>query len=154
MNKLIIAIISCILVLSSTAQNSNNKNYHSKKYCATTQNGQTVIMHEGKAITKDVTLSNGIKIATDGMITKNNGTQVSLKSGQCIDMNGNIMDKSMKNKNWKNKDWKDRSDTSYRNRMNRDNNYQRNRNNRGRNDTSMNGNMGDTLNNRRDRNDQ
>jgi hypothetical protein len=64
-----------------------------------------VIMHNGKMMTvkngqmshfeRDITMSNGTKIRSDGTCIYNNGKKSMMKEGQHMDMSGNISD--MKN---------------------------------------------------------
>ena len=62
------------------------------KYCTKMEGGKMVVMHEGKTITKDVTLANGTVVKTDGTIVKKDGTKTMLKDGQCVDKNGAVME--------------------------------------------------------------
>lgn len=58
-----------------------------KMWC--TKNGKTMEM------TKDMTLANGTVIMKDGTVKKADGTTMTLKNGERVDANGNMMPKRM-----------------------------------------------------------
>jgi len=66
------------------------------------QNGKVMQMKNGQTTTlsKEVTLSNGTKITTDGTCIKKDGSKMMLKEGQHMDMSGNMIPmKTNKDKN-------------------------------------------------------
>jgi len=73
-----------------------NSTEHPKKYCAKMKGGELVVMHEGKELKSDVTLADGTKIKTNGTVTKKDGTVISLKVGECVDMDGTVKDEKEK----------------------------------------------------------
>ncbi len=89
MKTLAFLISACALSFNTLAGNIES-NEHGDKYCAKTKNGKLTIMHEGKELTSDVTLSNGTRIAMNGTITKTDGTTMIIKDGECIDLEGKI----------------------------------------------------------------
>ncbi|MGZ4057605.1 MAG: DUF6799 domain-containing protein [Bacteroidia bacterium] len=75
---------------------------HPNKYCAKVKEGKTVVMHNGMTMTADATLANGTQVKTDGTIIKKDGTKTMLKAGQCVDLDGKVMDEKSKDKTTKN----------------------------------------------------
>src|SRR5689334_8074378 len=73
------------------------------KYCATTKNGKVVVMNEGKEMTAEATLDNGIKITPDATVINKDGSKRALTSGECVDNNGNIIRADEQNKKMKEK---------------------------------------------------
>lgn len=66
------------------------------------QNGKVLLVKNGQKtiLDRDLTLSNGTKIMSDGTWFKKDGTKVTLKEGQHIDMAGNLIPmKTNKDKN-------------------------------------------------------
>lgn len=96
MKTLTFLIAACTLTYSAVAGNPTND--HSDKYCAKTKNGKLTIMHEGKELTSETTLSNGTRVSMDGTVTKADGSTMMLKEGECLDLEGKVMDKSTKDK--------------------------------------------------------
>src|SRR5438552_2131344 len=94
MKTIVVLIAMSIFSASAIAQfSSASANSWKNKYCATMKDGKLTVMNEGKAMTADVTLANGVKIKTDGTVTKANGTMVTLKDGECVDNAGNVVAK-------------------------------------------------------------
>jgi len=99
-----ILVIAAYMALGVISGNFANGLFnHGGKYCAETKNGKTVIMHEGKQMTSDVTLSNGTMIKTDGTIIHKNGTRTMLKSGDCVDNNGDMVNSNKNDATYPNK---------------------------------------------------
>jgi hypothetical protein len=101
MKKLIVLITVCIFSLNAMAQdayaNADSKP-HGDKYCAKMMNGKMMVMYEGKEITSDVSLANGMQVTANGTLIKNDGSKVTLKNGECIDKDGNIVQRKEKEK--------------------------------------------------------
>lgn len=57
------------------------------------RNGKMMIMQNGKAVAMmhDTTLSNGVKIMTDGTVVMKNGEKKVLKEGEHVDKSGKII---------------------------------------------------------------
>src|ERR1051325_5578942 len=99
MKKIIILIAAFIYSMNVMAQVStaDAKNVNWKhKYCAKMKEGKLMIMSEGKELTADASLENGVKIHTDGTLTKTDGTVVKLKNGECVDKDGNVVKAEMR----------------------------------------------------------
>jgi len=62
------------------------------------KNGRTVVMHEGKEITTNQTLTDGTIVKTDGIILKKDGSRTMLKEGECMDLDGKVKSKKTKKK--------------------------------------------------------
>jgi len=60
------------------------------KYCAKMKDGIMTVMHDGTALTSDVTLGDGSVLKTDGTVIKKNGMSTSLKDGECINQDGTV----------------------------------------------------------------
>jgi hypothetical protein len=106
MKKIIISIAACIFSLNIMAQNASNENSNvainnsndnvmwKYKYCASMKDGKMIVMNEDKELSAEATLTNGIKITTDGYVVKTNGERTALKNGECVDNDGKIIQKS------------------------------------------------------------
>jgi hypothetical protein len=114
MKKLIVAGMLSVFALGAMATEPKSEN--PDKYCVKMKDGQKKVMHNGIAITKEVTLEDGTKIKPDGTITKTDGTTTSLNEGQCMNKDGMMVDK--KNDKKKKDDNSNRNDDP-----NKDKNY-------------------------------
>src|SRR5579884_1316601 len=91
MKKMILSAAVCMLALSATAGDDKpKKSEHGDKYCAKMKDGKMTIMHEGKAISKHVTLEDGSGIDPDGTITAKDGSKTMLGEGECISKEGKV----------------------------------------------------------------
>jgi hypothetical protein len=97
MKKLIVAGMLSVFALGAMA--TEPKSEHPDKYCVKMKDGQKKVMHNGIAITKEVTLDDGTKIKPDGTITKSDGTTTTLNEGQCMSKDGMVVDKKKDKKN-------------------------------------------------------
>src|ERR1041385_1221806 len=104
MKKIILVLTAAMFALSAWAQQSQSTqnpgsilapSQSSAKwkdtYCASSRDGNIVVMNGKTELVVDMTLENGTKITTDGYVIKNDGTKTALKSGDCVDKNGNII---------------------------------------------------------------
>jgi hypothetical protein len=97
MKKLIVLFAAGIFTLNVFAQDQSsgitaNANMNWKyKYCATMKNGKMKVMNEDKELMADATMTNGVKITTDGYVVKANGERTALKNGECVDNDGKIV---------------------------------------------------------------
>lgn len=87
MKTIITAITVAFFSLGAFAHDNNE---HPDKYCIKMKDGKKVVMHEGTALTSEVTLKNGTKIKPDGTVTKSDGTTSMLKEGECMSMEGSV----------------------------------------------------------------
>jgi hypothetical protein len=67
-----------------------------QQYCADVHEGKTVITVNGKPLRKDVIFPNGCKLSTSGMILRKDGSTATLKNGECIDKNSDIINQKSK----------------------------------------------------------
>ena len=67
-------------------------------YCAEMRDGILQIVHDGVAISSDITLSNGTTIKTDGTVVSKDGSKVMLSEGDCVDNDGMLMKDNPKDK--------------------------------------------------------
>jgi uncharacterized protein YdeI (BOF family) len=130
MKKFIMSIASCLFVFAAVAQDKGydkdkekNKDKTgkqdkttrqdqdtSKTYCfSTKEDGKRVVMSGDEEVTRDVKLSNGTTIKSDGSVTKKDGTKITLKENECVDLNGEIVD-SRRNQPFKKDDEMDYED--------------------------------------------
>ena len=67
---------------------------HKMKDCLAMENGQMIIIKNGKKMTMDTDMGmpNGTLVMKDGTCMLKNGSKISLKEGDRMDMNGNMMD--------------------------------------------------------------
>jgi Domain of unknown function (DUF6799) len=104
MKKIILVLTAGMFALSAWAQQSQSTQNPSSilapsqssaqwkdTYCASTRDGNIIVMNGKTELVVDMTLENGTKITTDGYVIKNDGTKTALKSGDCVDKNGNII---------------------------------------------------------------
>lgn len=90
--KPILFLIATIFSAQLLAGNNNNSSTHNK-YCTEMKDGKMVVKHEGKVLDEDQTLSNGTVIKTDGTVIKKDGSRTMLKEGECVDMDGKVVNK-------------------------------------------------------------
>jgi len=64
------------------------------------QNGKMMVVKNGKttSLDRDMTLSNGTHITKDGACTKKDGTKMTMKEGEHMDMSGNMLSMKTNNK--------------------------------------------------------
>jgi hypothetical protein len=87
--KKIILLLFCFSIQFVSAQKSITKEKDPAiSYCATLVNGKMVIMQDKKIMENTVVLKNGLKISTDGILIKRNGSKVLLTNGECVNQNG------------------------------------------------------------------
>ncbi len=60
------------------------------KFCSVLKNGSMKLEKDGIVSTKEITLRDGSKITKEGTVVRKDGSNVLLKNGECIDMDGNI----------------------------------------------------------------
>lgn len=103
MKILSLLVIAFAISFSASAQTNMDTTAHHRthhQYSKTSMNHERYMMKDGKLmmdkngkktdVTKDVTLSNGTTITTDGKVTWKNGKTQTLHNGEVIDMNGKI----------------------------------------------------------------
>ncbi len=94
MKSAIILMTICIFSLNALSQiKDTTENYQkekNEKYCAVLKDGVMVLMKDGVSRTVAATLRDGSKVTIDGNVLRSDGINITLKNGECIDMNGNI----------------------------------------------------------------
>ncbi len=60
------------------------------KYCTILKDGSMKLEKDGVVATKEITLRDGSKITREGTVLRKDGSNVILKNGECVDMDGNI----------------------------------------------------------------
>lgn len=88
--KMTFLIAACVLSLSMAAGNGTQT--EPERYCAKMENKVFVILFQGKALTRDVSLNDGTQLLMDGTIVKKDGSKTKLMVNQCIDSYGNVSD--------------------------------------------------------------
>ncbi len=96
MKKLMFVIVAAGLSFTAFAQGvtpgKQDKDQPGEQYCARVKDGKVIVMSGQKEIYNDITLANGTKIKSEGpVIEKKDGTTKSLKEGECVDAQGNII---------------------------------------------------------------
>ena len=68
------------------------------KDCVMMKDGKMMVMKGGEkmAMDNETTFTNGSKVGTDGMLTKQDGTTKQLKNGDCVYMDGKMVSKMKK----------------------------------------------------------
>jgi hypothetical protein len=112
MKKLIFVCAAIALSFASFAQTDTTMkkmdhdkmmNHHqmdmSKTDGCMMMNGKMMMIKDGKmsAMKKQMTMSNGTKCMVDGMCVKKDGTKMTMKDGDHMDMSGNIHPKKATN---------------------------------------------------------
>lgn len=90
-----ILILSCAISSGLFAQQSPKDYSKMGKpgviFCAMQKGSRLIVIQENKTITKDVLLDNGLTIKRDGSVFKNKEKMFKLKSGDCINSNGDMV---------------------------------------------------------------
>ncbi len=94
--KLIVATFITATTFFSVYGNSEKRDESTDRYCARIKDGKKIVMHNGIRMNKDITLSNGTRILTDGTIVKLNGARATLTSGECMTKEGIIMQEEIR----------------------------------------------------------
>jgi hypothetical protein len=98
MKKLILIAFSTVFTINIIAENASiifNENVNIEgrnKYCAEVKDGKLTMMHQEKVMVAEVTLENGTRITPDANVIKKDGTKMTLKAGECVDMEGNMVE--------------------------------------------------------------
>jgi hypothetical protein len=105
MKKIIVLLAGSMFVLNALAQQSQqtqnpgsilapaqSSSQWKSTYCASTRDGNIIVMNGKSELVVDMMLENGAKITTDGYVIKKDGTKTALKSGECFDKDGNIIE--------------------------------------------------------------
>jgi hypothetical protein len=60
------------------------------KYCSVLRDGTMTLVKDGTVNTEEITLKDGSKLTKDGTVKRKDGSIVTLKNGDCIDIEGTI----------------------------------------------------------------
>ncbi len=65
--------------------------------CCMMKDGKMMVMKDGKEMpmAKNMTMKNGSKCMTNGQCTMKNGKKMMMKEGECMDMNGKLINHEM-----------------------------------------------------------
>jgi hypothetical protein len=102
MKKIGLMLIGSVFALNTFAQEVASKGsaeetyVKENKYCAEMQDGKIKVMMDENVLNADVTLANGTRITSDAWVIKRDGSKIGLKAGQCVDLEGNVMDEKTK----------------------------------------------------------
>lgn len=98
-------VCGAMLSLAATAQTkdkdwSDTKN-QTGQFCASTNSGSgaMVVKEENSTLKMDKTLPNGSVLFTDGVIKRKDGSYYSLKEGECVNKEGEVLHKDAGLKN-------------------------------------------------------
>jgi len=98
----LVLVLGCAVKLY--ASSFEHKQQSRALYCVELKDGIPVLTNDGKPVQNEVTLENGTKIKTDGTVTKRDGTQFVLKSGECVNDSAEISKPALrKNELYKNR---------------------------------------------------
>lgn len=91
-NRIIIVMFLLFAITGSKlwAQEIIQDKQERGKYCTVLKDGSMKLEKDGIVATKEVTLRDGSKITREGTVLRKDGTNVVLKNGECVDMDGNI----------------------------------------------------------------
>jgi len=106
MKTIVLLASACLLSLNMMVANINPKGALNE-YCAKMKDGKIVVMYKGKQLTTDATLDNGTVVKADGTVMKKDGTKMMLKEGECMNTDGTMDKKDMKDKKKKSKEERD-----------------------------------------------
>ena len=95
MNRRIAIIIGFVFTVSIAAHFITKESMAqdpvvADRYCAELQDGKMVLMQDNKPVMAEVALNDGSKVTTACIVIRKDGTIVALKTGDCIDKDGNI----------------------------------------------------------------
>ena len=108
MKKLGMLVCGTMLSLAAFAQDTKTKDKdwsdsknHASQFCASTKSGSgaMVIKEENSTLKTDKTLPNGSVLFTDGVIKRKDGSYYSLKEGECVNKEGEVLHKDAGLKN-------------------------------------------------------
>jgi hypothetical protein len=89
--KITMVIITGFIAATVLAVNLGNQDpVMPEHYCAELKDGKTIVTQDNKPLTEEVTLNDGSKLTPAGMVIKKEGAVLTLKTGDCIDKEGNI----------------------------------------------------------------
>jgi hypothetical protein len=93
MKKLIVIILlTCSYCLCAQGNKKMVESGQDSVYCLSVKDGMPVLTSStGRVVTGEVTLSNGARLNTKGIITKKDGTQIMMKDGDCTNTLGEPM---------------------------------------------------------------
>jgi hypothetical protein len=94
MKALFAIFIACIFFSTALFEGEHKMD----KYCAALRDGVMVLLKDGMVVTTDVTINDSIKVTTDCVVIKKDGTRINLKDGECI-TSGNIEKKGIEKEN-------------------------------------------------------
>ena len=101
MKKILVLFLVCALSTGAFAQNDkkvdkmdhmNSEKTMKNKDCVMMKDGAMMVMKNGESMKmdKDMTMSNGTKVMTDGTVKMKNGKTMMMKDGECVYMNGKM----------------------------------------------------------------
>lgn len=104
MKKILIGTAISIVVMFSWALQDSTSKYKNinpspspDTYCLTMKGGKEVVITKGFVLNNDVHLRNGALLRANGEIVNKNGTHIKLKQEECVDQDGNIIQKEKTN---------------------------------------------------------
>lgn len=102
MRSIVATIFTCGLLLSLLSVTHRDPGIDLvNQFCARMKDGKIEVVHQGKAIVNEVMLANGTKVKPDGAVVTSAGRRKKLKDGECIDKEGNILNRAGALKNLK-----------------------------------------------------
>jgi hypothetical protein len=95
MKKMLITIVSGLICSAVYGQNIKHESVTqdpvvSERYCVELKDGKMTLMQDSKPVTMEITLNDGSKVTPAAMVIRKDGTVLALKTGDCIDKEGNI----------------------------------------------------------------
>jgi hypothetical protein len=86
MKKTLLILATAFAIGSFAGNPDDNKNGNNPPdtYCAEFRDGVLHVTHDGKVLTEDAHLANGVIIHTDAVIQKANGAVTVMKPEQCV----------------------------------------------------------------------
>ncbi|HEY0029259.1 MAG TPA: DUF6799 domain-containing protein [Bacteroidia bacterium] len=93
MKKQITFIVGCVFAVSAASQeiyNEQDPAVKPERYCATLKDGKILLMLDNKPVDAEVSLLDGSKVTTAGIVVRKDGTVVNMNDGDCVDKEGNI----------------------------------------------------------------
>ena len=94
MKLTIILLITCTFSVNALSQtkdiNERMEQIKNEKYCLQLKDGIMVLMKDGILSTAGITLRDGSKVSMDGNILRSDGINITMKDGECINIDGVI----------------------------------------------------------------
>jgi hypothetical protein len=88
--KVTLITFGSLITVAALAYGLNQDPVIPERYCVELKDGKMIMVEDNKPLTSEVTLNDGSKLTPAAMVIKKDGTVLALKTGDCIDKEGNV----------------------------------------------------------------